>query len=211
MNLFGTIVYDIHHITVLAIPTTPIRNLVTAQLSERTSMELTRLRRLKKEARVLQRRASNAERLDMDYIPQPQAVLPQAMIMPIPTSVAPKPRSVYKKTVDIATAAAVATQEEETNRAHTRNEAEIFRCMTPATWGASTNDQSLERGSTRADRIPVSLFAMQKKSLALHRGRNQANIALSQCGICQLEFSAAAVSQALIRHRNIPVDVKDIR
>ena len=49
---------------ILAIPATPIRNLVTAQLSERTSMELTRLRRVKKEASVLQRRASNAEHLE---------------------------------------------------------------------------------------------------------------------------------------------------
>ena len=53
---------------ILAIPATPIRNLVTTQLSERTSTELTRLRRLKKEASVLQHRASSAERLDKDYL-----------------------------------------------------------------------------------------------------------------------------------------------
>ena len=85
---------------ILAIPATPIRNLVTAQLSERTSTELTRLRRLKNEASMLQRRASNAERLDKDYIPKPQAMLQHAMTMPIPKSVAPY-RSVYMKTVDI--------------------------------------------------------------------------------------------------------------
>ena len=95
---------------ILAIPATPIRNLVTTQLSERTSTELTRLRRLKKEASVLQHRASSAERLDKDYIPKPQAMLSHAMTMPIPKSVAPY-RSVYVKTVDIGTAAAVATQE----------------------------------------------------------------------------------------------------
>ena len=102
---------------ILAIPATTIRNLVPAQLSETTSTELTRLRRLKKEASVLQRRTSNAERLDKDYIPKPQAMLPYAMTMPIPKSVAPY-QSVYMKTVDIAAAAAVATQEEDKIRTH---------------------------------------------------------------------------------------------
>ena len=69
---------------ILAIPATPIRNLVTAHSSERTYTELTR--RLKNEASVLQLRASNAERLDKDYIPKPQAMLPHAMTIPIPKS-----------------------------------------------------------------------------------------------------------------------------
>ena len=112
---------------ILAIPATSIRNLVTTQLSERTSTELTRLRRLKKEASVLPLRASNAERLDKDYIPKQQAMLLHAMTMPIPNSVAPY-RSVYMTTVDIA-----AAQQEETIRVHTCNEAKIFRCTTPAT------------------------------------------------------------------------------
>ena len=85
---------------------------------------------------MLQHRTSNAERLDKDYniIPKPQAMFPHAMTMPIPKSVAPY-RSVYMKTVDIATAAAVATQEEDNLHSSSRNEAEIAHCIRyPKRW-----------------------------------------------------------------------------
>ena len=51
---------------------------------------------------------------------------------------------------------------------------------------------------------------MQKKSLALHRRRNQSNITQSQCAMCKCDFSGVAMGHALRRQRNIPVDVKDI-